>query len=72
MQSTTTDLLLLVVFGDDSNPGLVKLYSNEAILALDTFLKDTSGTPAEAPPNSEGMKFEIDKTKSLFRGTAQG
>ena len=69
MQSTTTDLLLLVVFGDDSNPGLVKLYSNEAILALDTFLKDTDGSDGQPPP--AGVQFEIDKSKSLFRGTAQ-
>lgn len=68
MQSTTTDLLLLVVFGDDSNPGLVKLYSNEAIIALDSFLKDTD---ERTPPGASNVKFEIDKSKSLFRGTAQ-
>lgn len=65
MQSTTTDLLILIVYGKESNPGLVRLYANESCGAIDKqFKQDASEAAAQAPPPA--IKFEMDTTKQLF------
>lgn len=61
MQSTTTDLLLLVVFGVESNPGLVRLYANESCHAVDKQYRESANSP---PPLA--VKFEVDTSKQLF------
>lgn len=63
MQSTKTDLLVLVVFGVESNPGLVKLYSNEACLAIDTQIKASQDAPSTQPHTT----FEMDPNQQLFK-----
>lgn len=66
MQQTACDMLLMVVFGKQSNPGLVKLYSDETSRALETVLKvmtgDVKGQQRLAP-----TEIEIDDTKEPFK-----
>lgn len=66
MQSTEFDLLLLVVFGKESNPGLVRLYATEAGHALDHVVRTATG-PEGAAMRPAGELFEIDETKQPFR-----
>lgn len=42
MQNTAADLLLVVVFGRQTNPGLVKLCAEETVRELDAFLKESN------------------------------
>jgi len=67
MQSTAGDMLVLVVFGRESNPGLVRLYANESCLNLDRQMQ-AAQTPAQrqGPP----PVFEIDYTKQPFTRAA--
>lgn len=61
MQATVYDMLLLVVFGRDSNPGLVKLYSEESCRALGDALKKIQSN--ESQPTTE---FELDEHAEIF------
>jgi hypothetical protein len=64
MQNTSHDMLLLVVFGKDSNPGLVRLYSSESCQTLDERIAEAdSAVHAAMPVNG----FEIDETKQPFQ-----
>jgi len=65
MQQTTFDLLMLVVFGKESNPGLVRLYATEGGRAIDKLMLTTE---AAAPQQSNRPQhaFEIDPTKQPF------
>ena len=63
MQSMRCDLMVLVVFGRDSNPGLVKLYCNEVCQAIDR-LAGQDGIVTQGSATSEG--FEMDPTKPIF------
>ena len=65
MQSTDFDMLVLVIFGSESNPGLVRLYSTESCQALDVLMKDAD---TEAPqPTASSPVFEIDETIQPFQ-----
>jgi len=65
MQSMRCDLMILVVFGRDSNPGLVKLYCNEVCQAIDRMAGRTaivdSGQGAAG-----GQAFEMEADKPIF------
>jgi len=71
MQLTGTDHLLVVVFGERTNPGLVKLFGEETAALLDQCLK-------EAESDSLNERFgEIalpsqEEAKPLFGGAASG
>ncbi len=65
MQSTSTDMLVLVIFGNESNPGLVRLYSTESCQTLDTLMRDVQASSAGAQQAAATM-FEIDATKQPF------
>lgn len=58
------DLLLLVVFGRESNPGLVKLYCNEVCHELDRLLLIVLEKQKSAKPMAEA--FQLDMTKPAF------
>ncbi|HNR94756.1 MAG TPA: roadblock/LC7 domain-containing protein [Kiritimatiellia bacterium] len=62
MQTTSIDMLVVVVFGKDSNPGLVKLYGDEACAALEELCAQNAASPEE---HSETL--ELDSTKTMFR-----
>jgi predicted regulator of Ras-like GTPase activity (Roadblock/LC7/MglB family) len=63
MQYMSSDLLILVVFGQRSNPGLVKLYASESCKAIDAFavrvnlMQEGAATP---------LRLEIDSAKQPF------
>jgi len=59
MQSLGCDLLLLVVFGRDSNPGLVRLYGQEACVDIDRCM-------AAAGPAPALNRFEMDPDQAPF------
>jgi predicted regulator of Ras-like GTPase activity (Roadblock/LC7/MglB family) len=65
MQCTTMDLLVLVVFGKESNPGLVRLYANEGCQVLDRFMR-TRGSEAATGPDLMKAGFELDHSKQVF------
>ena len=65
MQSTSSDLLMLVVYGKESNPGLVRLYANESCVAVDKQSRQAETSEGAAPPPA--VKFEMDTTKQLFK-----
>jgi predicted regulator of Ras-like GTPase activity (Roadblock/LC7/MglB family) len=60
MQTMSCDLLLLVVFSRESNPGLVRLYGNDTCQEIDQFVAQTQH---EAP--AQGL-FEMDASKAPF------
>lgn len=65
MQSTASDMLILVIFGNESNPGLVRLYAGESSQSLDTLMEELE----EHSPTHTGASaqmFEIDETKQPF------
>ena len=65
MQSTGTDMLLLVIFGNESNPGLVRLYATESCKSLDTIVIEAEKKTA-AQKGLGSTSFEIDDTKQPF------
>jgi predicted regulator of Ras-like GTPase activity (Roadblock/LC7/MglB family) len=66
MQSTTSDLLMIVVYGKETNPGLVRLYANESCIAVDKqFNPEANAADASEPPPA--IQFEMDTTKQLFK-----
>lgn len=64
MQSLTNEMLLLVVFGSDSNPGLVRLYADQACKTVDAMIDEIEN--ANAPSESFGLEFEIDEQVQPF------
>lgn len=71
MQSTTFDMLLLVIFGEASNPGLVRLYATESTEELDALLGD-GPSKTEHQDLMASQLFEIDDTKQAFQRAAGG
>ncbi len=65
MQSMPCDLMILVVFGRDSNPGLVKLYCNEVCQEIDRLVRGANALQTEAQAVA-GQVFEMDESKPLF------
>ena len=65
MQTMECDLLILAVFGRESNPGLVKLYCQESCQEIDRLMaesaRDTNSNPGQP------VVFEMDETKQLFK-----
>lgn len=66
MQSTEFDMLILVVFGQESNPGLVRLYASDAGKGLDKLMQSAQAKQAVEGHGANEI-FEIDKTKQPFR-----
>jgi predicted regulator of Ras-like GTPase activity (Roadblock/LC7/MglB family) len=60
MQTMNCDLLLLVVFSRESNPGLVRLYGHETCQEIDRFVA------AQQPADTGGAAFEMDESKAPF------
>ncbi len=65
MQNTIRDMLLLVVFGRESNPGLVKLYADDCHRALDALSHNFDADSTGGGPKIANI--EIDATKELFK-----
>jgi predicted regulator of Ras-like GTPase activity (Roadblock/LC7/MglB family) len=68
MQSLEGELLMLVVFDKESNPGLVRLYANEAATSVERLLAEADRSNEGMP--AFGMEFEIDDTAQPFRHTS--
>lgn len=65
MQSLVREMLMLVVFGKESNPGLVRLYANQAAKTVAN-LMDQSSRQAVSEPAGGGVRFEIDAHAQPF------
>ena len=70
MQNTEHDLLLMVLFGKASNPGIIKLFTNKTCTALDDFLS-TQNTQNSFELSMEGIALEIDDSSQPFRRIAR-
>ena len=66
MQSMACDLMILVVFGRDSNPGIVKLYCNEVCQEIDRLARGDKAFAAGSHTAAPGQVFEMDASKPLF------
>lgn len=66
MQNTARDMLLMVVFGKESNPGLVKLYADETSRELEAVLQDMADPSRQRQIPSPG-EIKIDDTRELFK-----
>jgi predicted regulator of Ras-like GTPase activity (Roadblock/LC7/MglB family) len=64
MQSLSNEMLLLVVFGAESNPGLVRLYANQACRSVDALVEEADSVFLGA--DTLGMEFEIDEAAQPF------
>ncbi len=64
MQMLDSDMMLLVVFGRESNPGLVKLYCNEVCHEIDRLITRAQNAPADA--STVNQTFELDATRMPF------
>jgi predicted regulator of Ras-like GTPase activity (Roadblock/LC7/MglB family) len=64
MQTMECDLLILVVFGKESNPGLVKLYCQESCQEIDRLMAEQANDIQSG--SGHAVKFEMDDTKTLF------
>lgn len=65
MQIMDCDLLVLVVFGQESNPGLVKLYCAEACHAIDDMFGHQPFNTTAMPQT--GTVFELDASRNPFQ-----
>ncbi len=67
MQNTPMDLLVVVVFGEQSNPGLVRFCANETCLMLDEELRNSGDgdlvqaalQAADISINADGQLFKV-------------
>ena len=66
MQNTIKDMLLLVVFGTQSNPGLVRLYADDCSRALQV-MSETSNFVDLTGGTRSHMEIEIDDTTEPFK-----
>lgn len=64
MQNTTTDLLVVVVFGRQSNPGLAKLCSEEMVVHLDECLG--SEDESDVGEALRSLEIQINQDGVLF------
>lgn len=65
MQSSSSDLLVVIVFGSETNPGLVKLCSGEIVGRLDECLASMS-EDAESKAEMDDFVFEINPEGEMF------
>jgi predicted regulator of Ras-like GTPase activity (Roadblock/LC7/MglB family) len=65
IQSITTDFILLVVFGQDTTPGLVKLYADKACKQLHSTVLEMS-TQSTVNVSDGKTTFEMDADAQLF------
>ena len=65
MQDLSGDMLMLVVFGKESNPGLIRLYCGQASRIVNKLIAAAEGAAAQAGAGM-GLKFEIDETAQPF------
>lgn len=66
MEGMRGDMILLVVFGKDSNPGLVKLYTRDARQKLEKFnIAETMHRDARSAAVAS-IDFEMDETAQPF------
>ena len=65
MQSLENEMLMMVVFDKQSNPGLVRLYSNEAGSSIENVINSEDQSNQGMP--ALGMEFEIDDTAQPFK-----
>ncbi len=65
MQSLESEMLLLVVFGKESNPGLVRLYVSQAAKTVDQVVAAAESASLQEPA-SHGVEFKIDETAQPF------
>ena len=71
MQNMTSDMLLLIIFGRDSNAGLVRLYAKQAAKSLTGLLEEAEATAAaEAAAGGTGFQFELDESVQPFFRTS--
>lgn len=64
VRSLEGDHLIIVIFGNDTNHGLVKLFANEAARHINPMIVQMlSG----AGPRQEAPKFEVDFTRPAFQ-----
>ena len=63
MQMMDCDLMILVVFNKESNPGLVRLYANESCKLIDKMM---SKVQASASQDASATVFELDASKQPF------
>lgn len=69
MQVMECDRLLLVVFGPESNPGLVKLYCAESCRVIDQFIADEYKLKQAGARSAGVQRFEMDLAKQPFTRT---
>ena len=62
MQHTPLDMLLMVVFGKASNPGIVRLYAEETVRSLAPHIEKIAG-----PDETVGLNIEIDRSQEPFK-----
>jgi predicted regulator of Ras-like GTPase activity (Roadblock/LC7/MglB family) len=68
MEGMKNDMLLIVVFTRDSNPGLVKLYARNARQKLEQIDLDTPGGKGRA---THTFQFEMDESAQPFAHTVR-
>ena len=66
MQNTPMDLLLVVVFGEQSNPGLVKLCVDEVCAWLDASL-GSAGNERSVQEELQRTEMSLNEAAPLFR-----
>ena len=64
MQCLASEMVMLVVFGKDSNPGLVRLHASKACASLDAVLAEAEG--AAPSPGAIGLQFELNDSARPF------
>jgi predicted regulator of Ras-like GTPase activity (Roadblock/LC7/MglB family) len=69
MQVMDCDMLILVVFGPESNPGLVRLYCSETCRAIDQYLASEYMLKRAGARSPVAHRFELDKAKQPFTRT---
>ncbi len=65
MQSLENEMLMMVVFDKQSNPGLVRLYSNEAGSSIENVINSEDQSNQGMP--ALGMESEIVDTAQPFK-----
>ena len=68
MQSLEGEMFMLVVFDKESNPGLVRLFANEAGSSVERLFEAESQSNQGMP--ALGMEFEIDESAQPFSHTS--
>lgn len=69
MEVMACDHLILVVFGPESNPGLVKLYCAETCRAIDQFMASEYMLKQAGVRSAGAHRFEMNQAKQPFTRT---